>query len=547
MMRKTIRKFPWCLLLVCASIFSLLVACSTPDEADPTSVPTATGIPTVLSSTVTAPPTPTPAVTQKPEITPTDPVSVDPSWTATPTVSEIPRSGVITYTVQSGDTVAAIAERFDLRPETIVFANQASLSEAAWAIHPGMVLTILPVDGAYHEWEADDTLKAVAERYGVEPAVILDYPGNELGGTGEGEVAIPPGTWIIVPNNRLSMPQAWLEPPPPAPSAPDFYPTPNPDWNANFDLGGYIRSLDHAAEMKFAGMTWVKRRIAYATDAGEVIAEAHDAGFKIQLTAIGGPDLVTEKGFLDDYSGWVAEIAAAGADAIEVWSEPNIDRSWARGAISPKAYTELLCGAYDAIKDANSETLVISAAPAPTGYFDGCSAQGCDDLPFLEGLAKESAIACMDYVGAHHAAGATSPAARSGHPADPDNTHHSWFFLPQTELYYEIFGGERQLFYTALGYASQEGVPRFSEHFAWAQETDNAEQALWLAEAVRLGRDTGMVHAIMIWNVDFPRYGPDPQDGYALIRPGGRCPACATLRDAVYPEASAPGSGSETP
>jgi hypothetical protein len=72
-------------------------------------------------------------------------------------------------------------------------------------------------------------------------------------------------------------------------------------------------------------------------------------------------------------------------------------------------------------------------------------------------------------------------------------------------------------------------VPAFSDWFAWARGTNNAEQAAWLAEAVRLSINTGMVRSIIVWNVDFVRYGYDPQDGYAIVRPGGGCPACDAL------------------
>jgi len=39
-----------------------------------------------------------------------------------------------------------------------------------------------------------------------------------------------------------------------------------------------------------------------------------------------------------------------------------------------------------------------------------------------------------------------------------------------------------------------------------------------------------MVHGVIVWNMDFQRhYAFDPQDGYALIRPDGSCPACVAL------------------
>ncbi len=301
--------------------------------------------------------------------------------------------------------------------------------------------------------------------------------------------------------------------------------------SGGFELGGHVRDvgLPFKDTMHYAGMNWTKVQVQYGEGAANLINIAHANGFKIQLSALGGPSMVTQPGFEDKYASWVAGLAAAGADAIEVWNEPNIDREWQIGQISPQAYTNLLCKSYNAIKGANRGTAVISAAPAPTGWFGGCGPNGCDDKPWMEGLYNAGAANCMDYIGAHHNAGATSPSARIGHPANPGDTHHSWFFLPQTELYYNIFRGTRKLFYTEMGYASQEGVPTFSDQFAWARGTNNAQQAAWLAEAVRLGINTGMVRCIIVWNIDFVRYGYDPQDGYAIIRPGGGCPACETL------------------
>lgn len=311
---------------------------------------------------------------------------------------------------------------------------------------------------------------------------------------------------------------------------------PAPPGRSSFELGGHISDwgFPYADKMHYAGMNWAKVQVRYPGDASGIIGASHANGFKVQLSALGSADMVTQPGFEQDFANWVAGLAAAGADAIEVWNEPNIEREWQAGHISPQAYKNLLCTAYNAIKAANPDTIVISAAPSPTGWYGGaCTPTGCDDAPWMRGLRDAGAAQCMDYLGAHHNGGATSPSARSGHPADPNSTHHSWFFLPQTELYYNIFGGSRKLFYTEMGYASQEGLPMFSDQFAWARGTTDAEQAAWLTEAVQLSINTGMVRCIIVWNIDFPRYGYDPQDGFAIIRPGGGCPACDALHNVL--------------
>jgi hypothetical protein len=53
-----------------------------------------------------------------------------------------------------------------------------------------------------------------------------------------------------------------------------------------------------------------------------------------------------------------------------------------------------------------------------------------------------------------------------------------------------------------------------------------------LAEAVRLAQSSGKARMVIIFNVDFTSYDPngDPQAGYAMVRPGGGCPACDALR-----------------
>ncbi len=65
------------------------------------------------------------------------------------------------------------------------------------------------------------------------------------------------------------------------------------------------------------------------------------------------------------------------------------------------------------------------------------------------------------------------------------------------------------------------------------RNTDVSEQAEWLGRAAALSRSSGKVRLMIVWNVDFTDYTPDPQAGYAIVRPGGGCPACSTLGAAM--------------
>jgi murein DD-endopeptidase MepM/ murein hydrolase activator NlpD len=116
-----------------------------------------------------------------------------------------PRTTVITYTLKAGDTIFGVAEMYGLKPETILLANQSSLGDNPDNIRIGQVLTILPVDGIYHRWSAGDDLNDVAKFFGVTPADIIDFPGNQLSIETVGDWVNPkiaPGTWLVIPGGQ---------------------------------------------------------------------------------------------------------------------------------------------------------------------------------------------------------------------------------------------------------------------------------------------------------------------------------------------------------
>ncbi len=116
-----------------------------------------------------------------------------------------PRKEVETYVVQEGDTVFGIAEKFGLRPQTILWGNYFTLLDNPAFLRPGDVLNILPVDGVYHRWTAGEGLNGVAGYYGVTPADIINYPANKLNPDDIGDLGNPnikEGTWLIVPNGE---------------------------------------------------------------------------------------------------------------------------------------------------------------------------------------------------------------------------------------------------------------------------------------------------------------------------------------------------------
>jgi len=113
------------------------------------------------------------------------------------------RNQVTTYTVETGDTIFGIAEKFDLMPETVLWSNRYIIGDTPDGLIVGLELYILPVDGVYHKWSEGEGLNGVASFYGVDPDVIVNYPGNGLDPATIGDYANPnikPGTMLVVPD-----------------------------------------------------------------------------------------------------------------------------------------------------------------------------------------------------------------------------------------------------------------------------------------------------------------------------------------------------------
>jgi murein DD-endopeptidase MepM/ murein hydrolase activator NlpD len=120
-----------------------------------------------------------------------------------------PRTDILTYTVQPGDTPISIAAQFNLRPETILWGNPALNAEAD-SLRIGQTLNILPVDGVLHIVAEGNTLDQLQEAHGTPVADIVAFPGNDL--PRGGPYALVAGQQLIIPNGRGSI--EWKEPGP---------------------------------------------------------------------------------------------------------------------------------------------------------------------------------------------------------------------------------------------------------------------------------------------------------------------------------------------
>lgn len=109
-------------------------------------------------------------------------------------ISEKPRDEVITYTVQNGDTLSTIAEKFNVSSDTIKWENGLTSD----SITVGDDLKVLPVSGIAHKVAAGDTVYTIAKKYDTEAQKIVDFPFNDF--ANPETFALVVGQNVIVPD-----------------------------------------------------------------------------------------------------------------------------------------------------------------------------------------------------------------------------------------------------------------------------------------------------------------------------------------------------------
>lgn len=104
------------------------------------------------------------------------------------------RTAIVYYEVQPGDVIGAIAQKFGISVNSILWANNLSFRSY---IRPGDKLRILPTDGIVYKVVRGDTIQKIARLYQANAEQIANF--NNLAVSGKG---LTVGQELIIPNGK---------------------------------------------------------------------------------------------------------------------------------------------------------------------------------------------------------------------------------------------------------------------------------------------------------------------------------------------------------
>jgi LysM repeat protein len=118
------------------------------------------------------------------------------------------RQSVIHYTVQEGDSIFSIAKQFNLKPESVLWANDDYFGgNPTTPLSIGVDLIIPPTDGIMYTWKQGDSLTKIADQYSANVSSIVSWPSNHLEIT---DPVIAPGALVMIPGGSTII-QSWIQ------------------------------------------------------------------------------------------------------------------------------------------------------------------------------------------------------------------------------------------------------------------------------------------------------------------------------------------------
>ncbi len=439
------------------------------------------------------------------------------------------------YTVGWGDTLDSIAATYGTTAAAIAQANgltaDASLPVGRRLMVPGpSARPATPTHWATHTVRAGETATTIACAYHVPLWHIL--VANRLSAYAPLNV----GAKLIIPTKPYR-PVATLPSPTPRIGQQPFRYAANVQL-LNQEHGPVLQGIRGIGfdwlrqEVRWAAVEWPQGQYNWS-ELDRLVGDASAAGVKVLLQVGGFPPedpprrrdtLTLTAQEMQRYADLLGRIAAryrGQVQAYEVWDPPNAAPIWGGSGVMPAAdYVQLLTLAYEAVKAADSQATVVTAALIPTGSHNPREAVAPE--VYLEQMYKAGAKGHFDALGAQ-SWGYNNPPADDPTRSTADSTTfkgdwHLYFrsFEPLYPVMQKYGDGAKQIWLVKFGWASSD-TPLAGREYA-ADNTER-EQALYLAEAYAIGRARPYVGLMAFWNFNFaPQVAADDiRAAYSII------------------------------
>lgn len=326
---------------------------------------------------------------------------------------------------------------------------------------------------------------------------------------------------------------------PPAPAPPPPSAAPNPGFGYGIQAHMYHNDLGPIiSAVKGMGFNWVKQQTPWKDHEGskgaynwaelDRIADGlNAAGLNVLFSVVKAPAW-SRPGNTDfgvegppanpqDFADFLGAMAAhfkGRVQAYEVWNEQNLHYEWGNEPLDAARYVQMLKLAYQAIKAADPNAIVVSGALTPTG---APQPWAIDDFTYLEQMYQAGMKDYCDAVGAHPSGYNVPPDADWQTFNEPNlhftgpvtNRHHSWSYKATMEGYRNIMvaygDANKTIWPTEFGWASSSSP---AKNYEYAADNTLEEQAAYTVKAYQMGKAWGWVGVMFLWNLNFKVIAP---------------------------------------
>ncbi len=283
---------------------------------------------------------------------------------------------------------------------------------------------------------------------------------------------------------------------------------------------------------KNVGVHWIRQQVrwqdlqgppgdsCYTICWGEldnIVNDASGAGVKLLLSIVAAPSWATANGrnglpsreHFGDFNFFMGQMAAhykGNVQAYEIWNEENLAHENGGRVANASFYMDMLVGAAQAIKAADSAAIVVSGPPSSTET-NSPSIAISDTRFYSQMFADPRFRGAVDVVGVHPGG--------EGNPPDalwPDRPGPGPGWVTSREFYFRRVEdaraamvnaglGDMQIWITEFGWATRNNTPGYG----YGNRISQQKQADWIVRAFQIGRNdyAPWVGAMFLWQLNF--------------------------------------------